>query len=838
MSSLLIVSEGLSFNFFPNQSITSENLTLTGKDFSITFSSFDQFPPESKTKDVNAIVALLGKYTDQLSSIGVVLSIQNNGESFVLANATQIKFLWDEDKKVGPLKILSTEGTLSLGTTTPWELAFTRNNNGVIAELEFLHNSQLEINDLKITASGIVVSANASIVASEAQKSNIANGIKTSFGSSLKSVTVDEIKLTIENDQCHASIKLRFQLAYFQGADGTLDLLASGTIKDGNVSWIYHAQTSLSTHNKWTDPQGWCSFENMSLLVQFDGEMPVVKIGGKVNFLPDRMSSMVGSAREWVGEFFNGLSADFESDFGGISFPGFDVKPYRPFSISAMGIFKLQIPTVHFDIADITAPKLNFKRLSLSLDVASCSLSGVLPNLTLDLLKSEFVFEGSSKFFVDLSMSAPSGFKAHGRMTELDNVNLKGLEGEGQLSTPTLPGVGISFRIARYRISENAPWIPTIFLYGHEAVCIPLFTGVIIREIGLGAGINCAIDGVMNLTLAQAKLRINQGLPDVGVPASWVPGPTDLTLVGQLYIAATKGPSNIPDLYVADATVIMTSDLQITAFGKIWPMTSIDDAKTASFQKNPCAAAIMMFDAHEPSLRIVAQTNENGLMSPGAGGIVGKLLGNMPSVRMAFECTPSSTAIVLGPDHFDGKLGPLDVSGTSLLAFRSAAGQVYAISRFSMRAAFSQSASAGIGPISLSASLRFGFSTEMLLVGRYQENSLLVYGRSSMVAYVAINLHASIGFSARINCGFFKITISWSVDYDFNLEVHVDLELEIALRSADGNVGLVGSANVVVSVLGITASLHVPVETNRELISLGQAMHTAVESDIQILVGA
>lgn len=112
-----------------------------------------------------------------------------------------------------------------------------------------------------------------------------------------------------------------------------------------------------------------------------------------------------------------------------------------------------------------------------------------------------------------------------------------------------------------------------------------------------------------------------------------------------------------------------------------------------------------------------------------------------------------------------------------------------------------------------------------------------MYGSASVTMNAALSLHASIGFSITIDCLFDSYTISWSVDYDFRLEVHVDLGLEAVLTTGSGGFGLRGHARASVSVLGISASLAVPVAVNTDAVERARGEYAAVDQDIKNILG-
>lgn len=663
----------------------------------------------------------------------------------------------------------------------------------------------------------------------------------------LREVTIVSANLTLAGQQLQARLRLNFALDYFVGAKGELEVEVSrGPLPPPTnppspdtepPRWQIAATTRINSGATWTDPSGWLSFRDMEVELDVgvqDNKIAVrdVRTSGQVTF---RANALEAKSKEWLSDLFSGVSTEFRNVSlrgagAGPAF-GFSFKPRGGLQIKALDIFDLQIPELKFDDRMLT-----LRNPAISLHIGSASLRGRIEELKISLVGAPSI-EGVDAFTIEMALSAPGGVKASATMCYKHTETVQTVSGTGQLTTPTFPGVQVMFVIGRFRPANT--WLPTLVIYAATPVDIPLFPGVVVRQLGLGLGVNAEVEGTTRLTLAQARKRLESGLPDVSQPASWTPKETDLTLLARAFVSPTKGlPHSDPELYVADLTIIVTSDFQFAVMGKLWLLTSLDHAQTTPFQGRPSAAGMMLLDGQEPSLRVVAQTRSDGLTSVGGQGVVGSLLGNMvPETRFAMEATPTGLAVVLGPNPIRGDLGPLQVTGSSLLAFRSTPNRAYAISRSSLEARFGTSASLSFGLVSISASLGFGFSSELVLLGYFSDSQLVIYGRAHVSAYVEVNLHIRIGFRIRIRLPFGKkITISWHQDFDFNWQIHVDLDIELAV-SSQGSVGMVGRAQISVSVVGVSATLEVPVDVNTGLIKDGRDLEEAIRMDLEQLTG-
>ena len=123
------------------------------------------------------------------------------------------------------------------------------------------------------------------------------------------------------------------------------------------------------------------------------------------------------------------------------------------------------------------------------------------------------------------------------------------------------------------------------------------------------------------------------------------------------------------------------------------------------------------------------------------------------------------------------------------------------------------------------------------LLGQFREERLVVYGRAVVLAHAGIDLRVRIAFEIRIGLPFGRsIRISWSQEWNFSLQIHADLQLEVAVTS-HGELGMRGQATLSVNVIGIQASISVPAQLNAPLIDDARLEADEVRKDIQALIG-
>lgn len=814
------------------------DVTLNTSQFQLAFAA-GPFPDSGQSGRVQAKAKLLGAALQALPEIDVELEIERGTET-----VATIKKLLVVKMNVGGegfdwkgLQVYQCKAELTLGAQ-PCQLKLTPpSEDDRVASFTLLGATFYFVGPepLIFSANGVCGSCEASQPTCDALTKEL-NGL---FGASVRVTAINRCHVAFSEDCWSVNLHIAFNVPFFVGGDGELEITASCAA--GTGAWKIESAVKLSNVTRWTDPHGWFQIEKPSIDIRFTASdntfTPSTALGGKLTFLPGSLDRLDKKVADWFGDLFDGMGADFDCNFDG-KLPTIALKPLSPFKLNALDMFQLQVPRIDLSFAS-TSPTFDLKGIDLRMDIGDVGLRGTLPTITFDPFTG-LGLTGRNEISVDIALSAPGGVKGSAKIAYQDTEVLRYLEGTGQMSTPTLPGVAVAFRVGQFRPAPNSEWFPTVLLYADAPAKIPLFPMVIVQRIGLGMGINCEVQGTSRLTLAEARKRVQEGLPDVSKPEVWAPTEhTALTLLARLFVGPTPD-ENLVGFYSADMTLIVTSEAQAAVFGKLWLYTKTLDARKAAFQQRPAALALMLLDGQEPSLRIAAQTTGNGLTSLPSDGLAGKLMGfDLPAMRLAFEATRNGILLVLGPNEMAGQLGPLSVRATSLLAFRASTdgGDSYVMSKSSLRAVFDWSASASIGPVSLSASFNAGFAADLLLLGAFSEGKLLLYGNASLVMNAALSLHASVGFSIRINCLFTSFTISWHVDYDFRLEVHVDLGLEVALATQGTALGMLGHASATVNVLGISASLSIPLSLNTEVVGRAYKERVRIETELRKTLG-
>lgn len=799
------------------------NGTLHGPDFKLIFTS-QPFTLDGQKVALSGKLVCLGSLA--LSpSMDVDVELQKNAEKrYQLLDHEALRVRVPQQPVSGSLELKESAAKVAVGLQ-PWRLVLGGAGAPAAASLAIpgLDGIRFAIHDLTLNAAG-VVACRAALEPGEA-----------SIGGLL--LRISDGTLTMRGTRIEARLRSSFALACFAGSSVELELAVSGDL--ANPQWIIEGHTRIASNAPWHDPSGLLSFDRMALSVDFTpaaagGYTTTVRVGGRVTFLRQLLPDGVDA---WFGGLFSGLAVDFEKTALTMDAAGLQALKFKPLDglrLRALGIFDMRVHELTIDQRSVTLGEV-----TLRFDEGGATVSGAVGHIKIGLGARPSLDLDGSALTVEVGFAAPGGLKAQGRLAYVKDANSEALAGQSQMSSPMLTPVEAKFRIGRFKPAGGDEWLPTVaIMVAREDVNIPLFPGVVITRIELCAGVNRTIPGVTGLTLAGAQQVLERGLPDVFDQNSWHDDKVALSLAARIYTEPSETLGDrLPSFYVADMALLLTTELQLAVFGKLWFYTSRADARSAPFQRYPSAVGLAMLDGQQPSLRMVARTHADGKSTLLADIPAGRLLCmQLPESRMAFEATPAGMALVLGPAEVGTDLGPLRVAGSTLFALRSAGGRVYALSHSTLNASFSAATRPlQLGPASFSASLNAGFAARLTLLGNFERGKLTVYGAAHASFCVDLALHVRIGFSIRISYGFGSTTISWHKDWDFGLRVHIDLDLEVALTS-DAEIGIDGRARIEVNVLGIGASLALAVQAGS--VSEARALYGRIAEDVNQLLGA
>lgn len=621
-----------------------------------------------------------------------------------------------------------------------------------------------------------------------------------------------------------ATVEARLSVEGLSNSEIDLTISASG---DGG-QWQLNAVARTPAIEAWRDPSGYLLFENMSVswLLAYDAGAitGTLSASGRLQFLSDHLSD---SVRDWLGELFGGLSADFtDVRLGAWASPDFlKFRPISSLEIKALGIFDLRIPSI-----GISSAGIELEEMALSVHASGASIRASLPKLSIGLDGDKIHLAlGVAEIKLDVELTVPAGIKAHGVLKYTDTPTLQQLSGKARFSTPTLPGIEVMFKIGRTRFEKDAGWDPLLLLYADVPVSLPVFPGIVIQRLALGAGLNFAVDGVTGLTFAETERKVSGGgLPDVSREMSWVPRKGAFTLAARAFLGPNPGYNDAEvQLYVADLSFVMAADFQFAAYLKMWFQTSVADARDARFQQKPAVVALATFDGNEPSLRLIAMSKSDALSTLGDSGQSGGLLSfKLPETRLAFEANARGMAIVIGPNTLSGSIGPLKLSAQTMLALRAMDGEVLVVYRNALNAGFHVEGALDLHLVRFSASVTAAFSAQIELWGLCKpDGTLTVYGDARASFLVDVALHVRIGFRIRISYFFGSIEIECYRHWDFGLHVHIDMSLAVAM-STHAAPGVQGRGTIGVNVLGMSVEVSLPLEWNAGAVTSARTVYT------------
>lgn len=469
--------------------VADTNLSTT--QFNVKFEAHTKFPSVDKEDvEVSATVLLHGGKLTRFQSINVTLVIHRENKN--VATVREIRALKQSVNVDWPgLTVQQCLAGLTLGEkpvqVTLWP------EDGRLANFELL-DVQFEFTYfLTFSADGV----RGRCEATKNTLDELHKSLRDLFGQAITVTEISKVSAEVFDDVWTVHLQAAFNIPAF--ADGEGELKITATRRD-NAKWTIESTVLLANTRRWGDPQGWFQIEKPILSLRFtEGDAGKWKVkprlGGKITFLPTAASRLSKDIADWFGDLFEGMSTEFDSDFEA-ELLTITLRPFTPFKLKALEMFELRVPRI--DLKWLEKEKritFDLQGIDLRLDIGDVSLRGTIPPLSFDPFSGKLTLGAVNQLSVDLSLSAPGGVKGSARVEYVTNSTLRYLEGRGQLSTPTLPGVAVAFRVGQFRASPNEDWTPTVLLYADTKVAISLFPLVYVQQIGLAVGVKLRDSG-------------------------------------------------------------------------------------------------------------------------------------------------------------------------------------------------------------------------------------------------------------------------------------------------------------------------------------------------------
>ncbi|HAX77079.1 MAG TPA: hypothetical protein DCY88_14890 [Cyanobacteria bacterium UBA11372] len=539
-------------------------------------------------------------------------------------------------------------------------------------------------------------------------------------------------------------------------------------------------------------------------------------MSGRVKFEPAKGKSAAEMGE--LAELFKGVTVEFES-----------LNPVK------MGVeeFTVQFPSKQFEFAkifkiDLRGIKiLKEKEFELLGDIAIERLPGVDAQLSFGGITLIPRANQAPKFTVrriGAGFSVAGGFEMHGQMDWIDDEKETGFGGAVTIKTEALPQLTGLLKLTQAR-TLSGEVVAAIAVYFETELEVALFAGFFLRGLGLGLGINQALNGLQNKDLPLPQRIIAfvdnpRGLPDPKLLPSWVANPPanasqpiNWMLVGKGVISYGKLPPDKEHPLVGSILLAIDQDLDIVAAVNLWLFCSPQQTGQEQFIRNPAGRGALAISPRAEQVYGLFRTIKDPKLSED----------NAPKLLADVLKQVSTTLMFLGDRNgFLLEVGwPWETKITyqygSILKGTLTSGYRFGIYRglisFGLNFAIN---------VVLNAQAKIEFSTRFGKAGA----SLSVYGEgyfrcsfvgaltSSFRPYLLgeVRVAATVEVRAAAYCEFSKkilgIRIRLKISFRTSLKVSISAMLVAAMEGAD--IGFKGDAKVAISVAGYWLSGNVP----------------------------
>lgn len=614
-------------------------------------------------------------------------------------------------------------------------------------------------------------------------------------------------RLEFHDSLFSAAVTASAKLPYFRDSEGSL------TIRTDSVGG-FSATWQMTDGKTWTDPTGNFNVHEprAAVTINYRDKWEVSgKVGGQLHFTgADRLE---GAAHEWLAGFADALRMEFAdmdiSELNNIKTVGIRLNFARlPRQLDLWNILRLNLDT--FSLLSegfILGGKVSLK------NVSGLAFEGRLPRLrcTFENGRIKLAEGGEDELGFSGKLTTPGGVSASLDLRRITDGRVDEVSGTGSLSIPSMPPIAITCALGqRKRTSDPGKRDPVFLLFARTDYPIPLFPGVVLRDIGAGLGINKVlkvVEGTPHEQLVGQLVHGPTGWPDPGALESWITPERDdfdLSLVADTYIAPSQqGRETFP--YVGAATLYArpTTDFVILLGANLWLMTKLDDARLPEFRQKPAARGVLALFPRHGYLELQVRTEREPRMSDPVPLIAAAL--SAASGELYLKATRDDFLFRVGPLRSETTLAGVRLAGQITFATYVGRGRAIAVIQGALEGQVRHTAQVALrfGPLSVTAGFRFEaeIAFETVLAGMYVKElgGLALYQRVRAYAAVSLAVWVTIAFRLVIRIWRFRKTISWEASHSTSLRLSVDLWLEVLVAR---NSVLYGHARVNVRLFG------------------------------------
>jgi hypothetical protein len=397
----------------------------------------------------------------------------------------------------------------------------------------------------------------------------------------------------------------------------------------------------------------------------------------------------------------------------------------------------------------------------------------------------------------------------------------------GRLSLEGMPEVEALLKIGT-GVKYNGQTTLNFAIYGGMDIDTEIFPGVVVKNLGVGMGIN------NRLALISSRPSVDEMLQRIDLmdPAridSWNFVREDglyVSVVAKTFLGSNQGKPDAAQAYVAMLVLSLDTNFDLIAAGKFWVSSSLKGVKDHLNSPLLVGAALMSLRNQKVEMALESRPNPYIEDNP----FLQKLMGNV-SFRFSFRLAPGLVDYYMERiTYSENFLGAtFSITGSYRVAiFRST---LLVRAGLTAIGSVSKELSCGCGGFRFQGSLLVDAGYGGLL----SQNGALFYAYLEASLSFSVSAWIEIGFSKSFKICGKKITIEWSVKFTArapSLELRLRGQIGMKYEGSAGSVGFFGSLGIDYSICGYRLQFAGQIEDRPQIFQEVLERVTAFEKDL------
>ncbi len=436
-----------------------------------------------------------------------------------------------------------------------------------------------------------------------------------------------------------------------------------------------------------------------------------------------------------------------------------------------------------------------------------------------------------SSLGIEVALGTSAKFAGRVGWVDKKETGERFLFASGKLMLEGLPEVRGLLKFGTGLKHNGRPEI-NLVLYGEMDLDEQLFSGAVVKSLGLGVGLNNRLAALPPTPSADAILR-RIDLVKPGELEGWQfvrEGGFYMSVIGSVTLASNLGEPDVLNAYVAALVVSIDTNFDLVAAGKLWLSCSVKGQKDNP--NNPAFVGAMVLSPRQRKLEVVLESRKNAYVEQ--NDLIKKLL-DKGFVRFAFRMTPQLVDFHLAEVSYRDQMFGVDMEFRGEYRFAIFKRAVLLKNELSATGSISKSLSGGAGGFDLDgqAYLRLGYG------GLLSDRGAMAYAFIEAGIRFRVSAWIEIGFSISFKICGKRYSKSWTIVFRTRvpqLELTLRGHVAIADRGGFGGFDLLVGINV--PICGYRLNVTVGWALNAELYQEVRAQVAAFEAELEAAVKA